>query len=469
MATQAQFILPAGDAIKRQRHTLGGEFTFRSRVYASPDGYRRLEQVLGSERWYYNQLLAERRDAWEDGQQRIGLKEQTASLTQRRKDDPFLGKYSRRINRGTLDRLDRAFWSFFRRVKAGETPGYPRFKGADRFRTLEMTPDWVKGPNGKMVGPRAGQGWFKTARRIKIPQLPVLRLRQDLPDGVIRHMRLTRKKRAWYVSLSIRPDDGAIQARRLPSTSAAVGIDLGVTERARTSDNAVYPRIEDDKKAARRAQRKMSRRRKASGSQRASRGYRAAVAELRKVKAKDARRRQDANHKTSRELVNGYGVIAVEKLAVARMTKSAAGTVEQPGRNVASKRGLNRSILEQGWSQLRTMLRYKAEWAGRRFVQVNPAHTSQSCSVCGVIDKASRRGKVFSCRACGEVIDADWNAAINILRRSLSALEDEGLAISPGAYKGGSGRSPPKKLRTQRGLPPAPTSRAIQGALLLKG
>ena len=444
-------------------------YTFRARVYASPDGYRRLEQILGSERWYYNQLLAERRDAWEDGQQRIGLKEQSASLTQRRKDDPFLGKYSRRINCGTLDRLDRAFQSFFRRVKAGETPGYPRFKGADRFRTLEMTPDWVKGPNDKSVAPRAGQGWFKISRRIQIPGLPTLRLRQDLPDGEILYMRLTRKKRAWYVSLSIRPDAETVGHWRLPPMPAAVGIDLGITDRARTSDNAAYTRIEDDRKAARRAQRKMSRRRKAGGGRPASKGYRAAVAELRRVKAKDARRRQDANHKISRELVNSYGVIAVEKLAVARMTKSAAGTVEQPGRNVAAKRGLNRSILEQGWSQLRTMLRYKAEWAGRQFVQVNPAHTSQSCSVCGVIDKASRRGKVFSCRACGVVIDADWNAAINIIRRGLAMLEDAGLVIRPGAYQCGSGRTSPKKLRTQRGLPPAPTSRAIQGALLLKG
>ena len=103
------------------------------------------------------------------------------------------------------------------------------------------------------------------------------------------------------------------------------------------------------------------------------------------------------------------------------MTASAAGTDENPGRNVAAKSGLNRSILEEGWGIIRNQLVYKAEWAGKQLVEVNPRHTSQTCSNCGVVDPESRQGKSYACRQCGLAIDADVNAAVNILKRAASS------------------------------------------------
>ena len=104
------------------------------------------------------------------------------------------------------------------------------------------------------------------------------------------------------------------------------------------------------------------------------------------------------------------------------MTRSASGTMGEPGVNVAAKSGLNREILAQTWGLIRQQLRYKAAWAGRRFVEVDPKHTSQTCSRCGTIDPEARRGKMFRCGLCGHALNADHNAAINILRKSLEMV-----------------------------------------------
>ena len=125
-------------------------------------------------------------------------------------------------------------------------------------------------------------------------------------------------------------------------------------------------------------------------------------------------------HRITTALVGHYGVIAIEDLPISNMTRSARGTVEEPGQNVAAKSGLNRSELEQTWGLIRQQLAYKAERAGRRLVLVDPKYTSQVCSDCGVTDAASRNGKVYQCRHCGMRMDADHNAAKNILRKAVA-------------------------------------------------
>jgi putative transposase len=130
-------------------------------------------------------------------------------------------------------------------------------------------------------------------------------------------------------------------------------------------------------------------------------------------------RRKDLAHKTARRLADTYGVIVVENLSVDKMRRSAKGTLAEPGKNVAQKRGLNRSISEQGWSQLIGFLEYKVEETGAQVIKIHPAYTSQMCSECGMIDARSRKGERFCCVACGHTADADVNAARNILARGL--------------------------------------------------
>ena len=454
--------------------------TLKMRVYTTPAGYARLGDVLEGERLLYNAALQERRDAYSyrvpagvwynrRGEMwlsysyhtrpdpvRISKAAQNRSLTGIRADDPEgIGGYTRRISVGTLDRIDRAFQAFWRRRKAGEKCGYPRFRSASRFNTLEMTPDWVKYRGAeKLAPPQSGNGWFKTPRRIRIPGLPLLRFRQVIPEGAeILTARLTRKGRQWYASLSIRLNELDSAALRLPDTPAAVGIDMGITDRVATSDGEHHDGIQDNHRAARVAQRKMSRRTKGS------RGWHAARRELATIREKDANRRQNSAHQISRKLVNRYGIIALEDLAVSRMTKSAAGTEEEPGRNVAAKSGLNREILSQGWAQLRSYLAYKAEWAGRQIVAVNPAYTSQTCSDCGSVNADNRKGKRFQCLDCGKTADADHNAAINVLRLALGQVRT-GAAKPPGAHKQRNGVAAPRN-------PHQPFTSGIQGNLLL--
>ena len=126
-------------------------------------------------------------------------------------------------------------------------------------------------------------------------------------------------------------------------------------------------------------------------------------------------------HRLTTALVREHDLIVAERLQIKNMTRSAKGTVEEPGRNVAAKSGLNCSINEQTWGMILTQLAYKAEWAGREFVKVDPRHTSQTCSVCGVVDGTHRDGKDYDYSGCGSHLDADINAARVILQRGLAA------------------------------------------------
>lgn len=410
--------------------------TVKVPVYTTPAGYARLDEVLTANRRLYNAALQHRRDAYKMAGVSISKAAQSRELTLVVEDDPFWQSVSRRIAVGTLERIDLAFKSFFRRSKAGEKPGYPRFKNASRFSTLEMY---------------AEPAWFKTPRRIRVKGLPALRLRAPLPAGKPLTLRLTRRHRRWYACITME-----VEKQPLPPSAAAVGLDLGVSDRFHSSDGVAYPAPDNDNRAARRYQRQMARR-KPKPFQRASKGYRRAQSGLAKTRRQQANRRLTTAHQATREIVNRYGVIAIEKLAAKRMTKSAAGTLDNPGKNVAAKRGLNREILNQGWGEIRRQLTYKAAWAGRELRLVDPRHTSRICSSCGVIEKRNRKGKQYVC-ACGNRMDADHNAAINILRL---ALRQAGANRSPAAPQGvtnaGIGRRGPRKL-----LEPG----AIQGSLL---
>jgi putative transposase len=147
------------------------------------------------------------------------------------------------------------------------------------------------------------------------------------------------------------------------------------------------------------------------------------VRDLQAAHAKVANTRAWWTHQVSHDLVRDFDLIGIEDLRVASMTASAAGTLEAPRTNVAAKAGLNRSILDAGWAQLRAQLSYKAADAGRELIAVNPAHTSQACHRCGHVEAANRHRTQFRCLGCGYTADADLNAAANILQRAESARQ----------------------------------------------
>ena len=203
----------------------------------------------------------------------------------------------------------------------------------------------------------------------------------------------------------------------LSPTGRSIGIDLGVGVLVATSEGIFHPNPRHRRQLAQglsRAQRERSLHRRGSGR------YRKATAEMARLKEKEANRRRDHLHKLSRRLVVDNDLIVHEDLKVLNMSRSATGTVENPGQNVAAKSALNDAIMESSWARLITMISYKAEDAGRRVVKVNPRYTSQRCSHCGHVAAENRDKEKFACLCCGHREHADINAARNILRAGLA-------------------------------------------------
>ena len=365
-----------------------------------------LAACLEDTRQLYNAALEERREAWRMGQHKISFYSQDAQLKEIRAADPErYGRWAFKCERAVLRRLDRAFAAFFRRVKAGEKPGYPRFKGRGWFDSLE----WEHNQ-----GARWDSRPHDQATRVYLLGVGHVRVHQHRPvKGCVKTVTVKREGKRWYVILCC--DD--VPAEPLPQMGAVVGIDMGIASFLTTSDGAHVPNprllaVTAERLAA--AQRNLARKKR--GSKRRSK----AVAKVAALHGKVRRSRLDHAHKTALGIVRDHDVIVHEALKIRNLTRSASGTLESPGINVAAKAGLNRSILDAGWGVFLDILRDKAESAGRVVIEVDPRHTSQRCSRCGHVAAGNRVTQaVFRCLACGHGAHADVNAAINILRSGL--------------------------------------------------
>ncbi|MBT2536273.1 transposase [Arthrobacter sp. ISL-69] len=371
-----------------------------------------LRGMLDDHRFLYNAALQERRDAWRHSRTRVRFIEQDAQLKYIRADDPDYARWSAASLEQTLRRLDKAFQAFFRRVKAGEKrPGYPRFRGAGYFDTV----DHRNGNGSKWDSvPHLAQTrvYFQGVGHVKVKQHRLVTGRR------VTRVAVKREGRHWYVILAAEQD----LPTPLPVTGAVVGIDLatGANGLAYSSlgeriDNPAYGKASLSRLAD--AQRALQRCHLGSNRRRKSRER--VTASYRKVR----NQRTDHLHKAAHRLVAVYDTIVAEDLKIADMTRRAAPRPDGTGTYLpnggSSKTGLNRSILDAGWGIFLNMIRAKAESAGRQFIQVNPAYTSRTCSQCGHRDAANRNGKVFLCLSCGHRDDADINAAVNILRAGL--------------------------------------------------
>jgi putative transposase len=215
----------------------------------------------------------------------------------------------------------------------------------------------------------------------------------------------------WFVAFQVEID---LPEPVHPSTSA-IGIDLGIAIFAAFSDGALIPPLKalcvHERKLAR-AQRALAR--KVPLSQ----NWQKQKARITRIHTKIANCRHDFLHKHSTQISKNHAIIVLEDLQVRRMSKSAKGTVEEPGHNVAQKAGLNRAILDQGWGMFRRLVEYKQLWRGGEVIAVNPRYTSQTCPQCGHVSAKNRpQQALFSCQQCGYSYHADVVAAQNILAR----------------------------------------------------
>ena len=238
-----------------------------------------------------------------------------------------------------------------------------------------------------------------------IPKIGRCKLRRKggnpYPDGTPKQARVLKRRGKWYAVVTY-----AVDVPAAVDDGLAIGVDMNVGQVATSTGHLlVMPSQKRLIARRRRYQRMMSRRK--TGSKR----YRRAKRMHAKTTAKLANRKKDWRHKVSRVIADSAHTVVVEDLNTKGMTRSAKGTKAQPGKHVKAKAGLNREIQNTGWSQLRAMLAYKTG----KLVAVNPKHTSQTCHVCGHVDKRNRRTQAeFRCVRCGHESHADINAALNI-------------------------------------------------------
>jgi putative transposase len=372
-----------------------------------------LAACVDAHRELYNAALQERRDAWSHASHtRISYGAQSAQLTEMRAVRPDQAVWSFSSQHATLRRLNKAFAGFFRRVKmanAGVKPGYPRFKGAGRFDSVE----WPKDGDGARWLPEAKRVYLQGIGQVKVD------LHREVA-GRVKTIQMKRQGRRWMLVLSC--DD--VPTKPLPVTGRQVGIDVGIVAFATTSDrqhvdNPRWARAAADRLAA--AQQRLQRARRGGKNRAAKRET--VAGRHRKI----ANQRKDFHHKQARALAVRYDLIVVEDLKIVNMLRRAKPVADpaNPGHylpnGARAKSGLNRSIGDAGWGQFVSILRAKAEEAGRAWIEVDPQHTSDGCERCG---HAARENRVtqaeFACQHCGHTAPADEHAARNILRAGLA-------------------------------------------------
>ncbi|MCG5216211.1 transposase [Streptosporangium sp. KLBMP 9127] len=382
-----------------------------------------LAAMLGDHRALYNAALEERREAYRRAKVSIRYCDQSAQLKEIRNTDPEgQGRWSFTSQQQTLRRLNRAFDSFFRRVRAGETPGYPRFKGRGWFDTVTL----VEGDGARWDS----QPHHPAATYVRVQGVGHVRVHQHRERaGRVKTVEVKREAGRWYVILSC--DD--VPTVPLPATGREVGVDMGVVHFATLTEpvegvtderghipNPRYLKTASGELAA--AQQAYAR------TKRGSTRRKKAAQKIGRIHRKVARQRLDHAHKTALSLVRGADFIAVEALPIRNMTK-APKSKPDPGQagvylpnGAAAKAGLNKSILDAGWGVFLGILMHKAESAGRELIPVNPANTSRTCPApeCGHISGENRTTQAdFVCVRCGYTANADVVGATNVKRAGL--------------------------------------------------
>jgi len=380
---------------------------YKFRAYPTRPQQGRAARLLADHCDLYNAALEERREAWRMRQASITYGAQSAQLKEIRAGDrDGQGRHSCTAQQQTLRRLGVVFQGFYDRCRAGQEPGYPRFKPRSRFDQVMF----VAGDGAKW-SPAGGGPWA----RASFQAVGAVKVRQHRPiRGAVKTLQLQREHRRWYVIVVAECDPAP-----RPATGRQVGVDVGVARFLTTSDGQIIPNpkfLAASAELIAGLQRRKDRARPGSGNRKRLR--RQLAREWRKVR----NRRRDFHHKTARAIVDTCDAIALERLRTANMTRRPKPKPDpgQPGtylpNGAAAKAGLNKAVLDAGWAQFTGILAGKAEEAGRRVIWVNPAGTSTGCHICGARCTRPRQDTVI-CPVHGPM-DADVNGARNVYARA---------------------------------------------------
>lgn len=360
---------------------------------------REMRRFAGACRFVFNRALALQNENHEAGNKYIPYGKMASWLVEWKnatemqwlKDSP-----SQPLQQSLKD-LERAYKNFFQKRAA-----FPRFKKRgqnDAFRY----PQGVKldQENSRIFLPKLGWMRYRNSRQV---------------TGVVKNVTVSQSCGKWYISIQT---ESEVSTPVHPSASM-VGLDAGVAKLATLSDGTVFEPVnsfQKNQKTLARLQRQLSRKVKFSNN------WQKQKRKIQRLHSCIANIRRDYLHKVTTTVSKNHAMIVIEDLKVSNMSKSAAGTVSQPGRNVRAKSGLNRSILDQGWYEIRRQLAYKQLWRGGQVLAVPPAYTSQRCVCCGHTAKENRLSQSkFRCQVCGYTANADVNGARNILAAGHAVL-----------------------------------------------
>jgi putative transposase len=357
------------------------------RIYPTKPQQRRLEQTLETCRQVYNSLVNWRKHDYEVLGKSPSWYDQKKGITSWKSSHPELSDVHSQVLQDVSVRVDLAFKAFFRRVKAGETPGFPRIKG-DGYNSFCF-------PG---TGYAVANGGLRLSKITEPNSTIKMKLHRPIV-GTVKTCCIHHVGKKWFVCFSVEQQDDF-----LPTSEEAVGLDAGLNSFMALSNGEFVdnPRFFcKDEKALAEAGRKQAKTKKRSKERRKANKV------LSRIHERIRNRRHNFVHQTARKIVNRYGVIAVEILNVKGMVKNHC---------------LAKSISDASWSMFRTVLTQKAESAAREVIAVNPAYTSQDCSMCGYRPDGleGRTKKKLSdrwhhCPMCSASLDRDTNAAINIL------------------------------------------------------
>ena len=389
-----------------------------------------MRRFAGCCRFVWNKALALEKETYEQDGKRHGYNNLAGLLRDWKKseDTAFLADAHSQILQQSLKDLDRAYVNFFQK-----RAGYPRFKKRgeqDSFRYPQGFK--LDEPNSRIFLPKIGWIRYRKSRDVQ---------------GVPKQVTVSWSAGKWYVSIQTE----RVVVDLVHPSQTSVGIDMGIARFATLSDGTHVEALNSFRKhemKLARLQRKLSKKQKLSSN------WQKQKRKLQKHHRKIANVRKDFLHKISTTISKNHAMVVMEDLQIknivavdactphsgyrhgpsahplGRMSRSASGSIEQPGRNVSAKRGLNKAILDQGWFEFRRQLTYKLAWRGGKLIVVPPQYTSQTCSHCGYTDKANRKTQAqFTCVVCGFEANADYSVAVDV--RRLFESTDTGLTASP--------------------------------------
>jgi putative transposase len=360
---------------------------------------RNMRRFAGSCRFVFNKALAMQKALYEQGEKKLGYAGLCKSLTEWKMQDEtvWLAEAPSQTLQQTLKDLERAYTNFF-----AKRANFPRFKKkvqSDSFRypqAFKLDQD-----NNRIFLPKLGWMRYRNSRDIL---------------GAAKNVTVSSNGGKWYVSIQTEREI----AKSLPTSTTAIGIDVGIARFATMSDGSFITPLNSFKKHQQRLakyQRRMSRKTKFSNN------WKKAKARVQKIHSDIANARKDFLHKATTTISKNHALVCIEDLQVRNMSKSSKGDSEQHGKKVKQKSGLNRSILDQGWSEFRRQLEYKVSWNGGTLLAVPPHNTSRTCPCCGHIAKENRVTQAeFLCVDCGYENNADVVGAINVLARGHRVL-----------------------------------------------